>query len=34
MTARPRPGASGEGLFVGWPALAPVLQEWADEVLD
>jgi len=28
-----RPGASGEGLFVGWPALAPVLQDWADEVL-
>ena len=28
-----RPGASGEGLFVGWPALAPVLQDWADEAL-
>jgi len=27
-----RPGGSGEGLFVGWPALAPVLQGWADEV--
>jgi len=29
-----RPGASGEGLFVGWPTLAPVLQEWAEETLD
>jgi len=28
-----RPGGSGEGLFVGWPALAPVLQEWAAESL-
>jgi pimeloyl-ACP methyl ester carboxylesterase len=28
-----RPGARGEGLFAGWPALAPVLQNWADEVL-
>jgi pimeloyl-ACP methyl ester carboxylesterase len=28
-----RPGSSGEGLFIGWPALAPVLLEWADEVL-
>jgi pimeloyl-ACP methyl ester carboxylesterase len=28
-----RLGGSGEGLFLGWPALAPVLQDWADEVL-
>jgi pimeloyl-ACP methyl ester carboxylesterase len=28
-----RPGGRGEGLFIGWPALAPVLQDWADEVL-
>jgi pimeloyl-ACP methyl ester carboxylesterase len=28
-----RPGGGGEGLFVGWPALAPILQDWADEVL-
>ncbi len=28
-----RPGGRGEGLFAGWPALAPVLQPWADEVL-
>jgi len=28
-----RPGGRGEGLFAGWPALAPVLQAWADEVL-
>jgi pimeloyl-ACP methyl ester carboxylesterase len=28
-----RAGGKGEGLFVGWPALAPVLQEWADEAL-
>jgi hypothetical protein len=28
-----RPGGRGEGLFTGWPALAPVLQDWADEVL-
>jgi pimeloyl-ACP methyl ester carboxylesterase len=28
-----RPGGRGEGLFAGWPALAPVLQDWADEVL-
>jgi pimeloyl-ACP methyl ester carboxylesterase len=28
-----RAGGRGEGLFVGWPALAPVLQDWADEVL-
>jgi pimeloyl-ACP methyl ester carboxylesterase len=29
-----RPGGSGEGLFVGWPALAPQLVDWADEVLE
>ena len=29
-----RPGAVGEGLFVGWPKLAPVLQDWAEETLD
>jgi len=28
-----RPGASGEGLFVGWPALAPMLQGWADQTV-
>jgi pimeloyl-ACP methyl ester carboxylesterase len=28
-----RPGGRGEGLFVGWPALAPVLQSWADDRL-
>ena len=28
-----RPGGRGEGLFAGWPALAPVLQDWAAEVL-
>jgi hypothetical protein len=28
-----RAGGVGEGLFVGWPKLAPVLQDWADEVL-
>jgi pimeloyl-ACP methyl ester carboxylesterase len=28
-----RPGGTGEGLFVGWPALAPILQDWADEAL-
>ena len=28
-----RPGGSGEGLFVGWPLLAPTLLAWADEVL-
>jgi hypothetical protein len=28
-----RPGRRGEGLFSGWPALAPVLQDWADEAL-
>ena len=26
-----RPGGTGEGLFVGWPRLAPALQAWADE---
>jgi pimeloyl-ACP methyl ester carboxylesterase len=28
-----RPGAQGEGLFAGWPQLAPVLVKWAGEVL-
>lgn len=28
-----RPGGRGEGLFAGWPALAPMLHAWADEVL-
>jgi pimeloyl-ACP methyl ester carboxylesterase len=28
-----RPGGAGEGLFTGWPKLAPVLLEWADSVL-
>jgi pimeloyl-ACP methyl ester carboxylesterase len=28
-----RPGGRGEGLFVGWPKLAPVLLEWAAETL-
>jgi pimeloyl-ACP methyl ester carboxylesterase len=28
-----RPGGRGEGLFSGWPALAPQLQAWADDVL-
>jgi pimeloyl-ACP methyl ester carboxylesterase len=28
-----RPGGSGEGLFVGWPKLAPILHEWAQEAL-
>jgi pimeloyl-ACP methyl ester carboxylesterase len=28
-----RPGGLGEGLFVRWPLLAPVLQGWADDVL-
>ena len=28
-----RPGRRGEGLFTGWPALAPILQEWATEAL-
>jgi pimeloyl-ACP methyl ester carboxylesterase len=27
-----RPGGRGEGLFVGWPRLAPALQAWADEL--
>ena len=26
-----RPAGRGEGLFVGWPLLAPALQAWADE---
>ena len=26
-----RPGGAGEGLFVGWPKLAPVLHDWAEE---
>jgi pimeloyl-ACP methyl ester carboxylesterase len=29
-----RPGGAGEGLFAGWPKLAPVLQDWAEETLD
>jgi len=28
-----RPGGRGEGLFAGWPALAPILQDWAAEAL-
>lgn len=28
-----RPGGHGEGLFTGWPALAPILQDWATETL-
>lgn len=28
-----RPGGRGEGLFTGWPRLAPALQAWADETL-
>jgi pimeloyl-ACP methyl ester carboxylesterase len=28
-----RPGGRGEGLFAGWPRLAPMLDEWAGEVL-
>ena len=28
-----RPGRRGEGLFSGWPALAPALQAWAVEAL-
>jgi len=28
-----RPGQRGEGLFTGWPQLAPALQTWADETL-
>jgi hypothetical protein len=27
-----RPGGRGEGLFVGWPALVPLLSEWAAEL--
>jgi pimeloyl-ACP methyl ester carboxylesterase len=27
------PGGQGDGLFAGWPALAPVLQDWAEEAL-
>jgi hypothetical protein len=29
-----RVGGRGEGLFVGWPKLAPLLLDWAGEVLD
>ena len=29
-----RPGGQGEGLFAGWPALAPALHDWAEETLD
>jgi pimeloyl-ACP methyl ester carboxylesterase len=28
-----RPGGGGEGLFVGWPALAPLLHDWAEGAL-
>jgi pimeloyl-ACP methyl ester carboxylesterase len=28
-----RASGAGEGLFVGWPTLAPILQDWADEAL-
>lgn len=28
-----RPGAQGEGLFAGWPALAPLLDDWASEAV-
>ena len=28
-----RPGGQGEGLFSGWPQLAPVLTQWADDAL-
>jgi pimeloyl-ACP methyl ester carboxylesterase len=28
-----RAGGKGDGLFVGWPKLAPVLLDWADETL-
>jgi pimeloyl-ACP methyl ester carboxylesterase len=34
---RPNCGASDvrfTGPFVGWPKLAPVLQDWADDVLE
>jgi hypothetical protein len=33
LVSAARPGGQGEGLFAGWPALAPVLQRWADEAL-
>jgi pimeloyl-ACP methyl ester carboxylesterase len=29
-----RPGGRGEGLFVGWPALAPLLDDWSRVALD
>jgi len=29
-----RPGGRGEGLFSGWPVLAPVLATWAENTLD
>jgi hypothetical protein len=28
-----RPGGQGEGLFAGWPALVPILTDWADTIL-
>jgi pimeloyl-ACP methyl ester carboxylesterase len=28
-----RPGGQGEGLFSGWPAIAPILADWADKIL-
>jgi pimeloyl-ACP methyl ester carboxylesterase len=28
-----RPGGKGEGLFIGWPKLAPILDEWARATL-
>lgn len=28
-----RPGGRGEGLFSGWPALAPILDSWAREAI-
>jgi pimeloyl-ACP methyl ester carboxylesterase len=28
-----RPGAKGEGLFINWPKLAPLLDDWAREAL-
>jgi pimeloyl-ACP methyl ester carboxylesterase len=28
-----RPGGRGEGLFIGWPAIAPILREWSQETL-
>jgi pimeloyl-ACP methyl ester carboxylesterase len=27
-----RPGGQGEGLFAGWPALAPILADWAAKI--